>query len=61
VEYDKAVHRNAFGAKVQNMYLAFKVHPDPKGKDGLGSMWQRFDLLITEKTLRSYYFHENEP
>jgi hypothetical protein len=51
VEYDKTVHRNAFGAKVQNMYLAFKVHPDPKGKDGFGSMWQRFDLLIPEKLL----------
>ena len=48
VEYDKAVHSNAFGTKVQNMNLAIKVHPVPEGKDGLGSMWQRFDLKITE-------------
>ena len=55
VEYDKAVHSNAFGTKVQNMNLAIKVHPIPERKDGLGSMWQRLDLLITENLV----FHEN--
>ena len=56
VEYDKAVHSNAFGTKVQNMNLAIKVHPVPEGKDGLGSMWQRLDLLVTEKLV----YHENK-
>jgi hypothetical protein len=55
VEYYKSVHSNAFGTKVQNMNLAIKVHPIPEGKDGLGSMWQRLDLLITENLV----FHEN--
>jgi hypothetical protein len=57
VEYDKAVHSNAFGTKVQHMNLAMKVHPIPEGKDGLGSTWERVYLLITENLV----FHENQP
>jgi len=56
VEYDKAVHSNAFGTKVQNVNLAIKVHPIPEGKDGLGSKWERLYLLITENLV----FHENQ-